>query len=62
MNGKLVINNLQDKKQKQNPKLKLKHLVRTADIKRGFSRGDSSNYSNELYTVIEVIHDIIPSY
>ena len=37
-------------------------LVRTADIKRAFSKGDSTNWMNELYTIIEVINDTIPSY
>ena len=37
-------------------------MVRTADIKRVFSKGDSTNYSYKLYTVTEVIHDTIPSY
>ena len=36
-------------------------LVRTADIKRVFSKGDSRNYSYKLYTVTEVIYDTIPS-
>ena len=37
-------------------------MVRTADIKRVFSKGDSTNCSYILYTIIEVIHDTIPSY
>ena len=37
-------------------------LVRTADNKRVFSKGDSTNYSYKLYTITEVIHDTIPSY
>ena len=45
-----------------NPKYKLGQLVRTADIKKVFSKGDSTNYSYLLYTITEVIHDTIPSY
>ena len=62
VNEKLVYSNLQDKRRKLNPKYKLGDLVRTADIKRVFSKGDSTNYSYKLYTITEIIHDIIPSY
>ena len=61
-NEKLVFNNLQDRRVKQQPKFKLGQLVRTADIKRVFSNGDSTNYSYKLYKITEVIHDTIPSY
>ena len=62
VNEKLVYSNLQDKRRKLNPKYKLGQLVRTADIKRVFSKGDSTNYSYNLYTITEIIHDTIPSY
>ena len=61
-NEKEVYSNLQNKRKKLNPKFNLGQLVRTADIKRVFSKGDSTNYSYKLYTITEVIHDIIPSY
>ena len=61
-NQKLVYSNLQDKRKILNPKYKLDQLVRTADIKRVFSKGDSTNWSYKLYTITEVIHDTIPSY
>ena len=61
-NQKLVYNNLKDDREKQKPKYKLGQLVRTADIKKVFSKGDSTNYSYKLYTITEVIHDTIPSY
>ena len=61
-NEKLVYSNLQDKRRKLNPKFKLGQLVRTADIKKVFSKGDSTNYSYKLYTITEIIHDTIPSY
>ena len=57
-----VCSNLQYRRVKHQPKYKLGQLVRTADIKRVFSKGDSTNYSNKLYTITEVIHDTIPSY
>ena len=61
-NEKTVYSNLQDKREKQTPKYKLGQLIRTADIKKVFSKGDSTNYSYKLYTITEVIHDTIPSY
>ena len=61
-NEKSVYNNLKDDRDKQLPKYKLGQLVRTADIKRVFSKGDSTNWSYKLYTITEVIHDTIPSY
>ena len=61
-NGKLVFSNLQDKREILNPKYKLGQLVRTADIKRVFSKGYSTSWRYNLYTITEVIHDTIPSY
>ena len=61
-NGRKVYTNLQDRRDKQKPKYKLGQLVRTADIKRVFSKSDSTNYSYKLYTNTEVIHNTIPSY
>ena len=62
VNEKLVYSNLQDQRVKQTPIYKLGQLVRTADIKRVFSKGDSTNWSYKLYTITEVIHDTIPTY
>ena len=62
VNEKLVYSNLQDRRAKQIPKFILGQLVRTADIKQVFSKGDSTNWSYKLYTITEVIHDTIPSY
>ena len=61
-NEKAVFDNLRDVRQKQRPKFTLGDLVRTADIKKVFSKGDSTNYSYQLFTVTEVIHDTIPTY
>ena len=61
-NEKLVYSNLQDKRRKLSSKYKLGQLVRTTDIKRVISKGDSTNYSYKLYTITEVIHHTIPSY
>ena len=62
VNEKIVYSNLQDKRVKQRPKYKLGGLVRAADIKKVFSKGDSTKWSYKLYTITEVIHDTIPSY
>ena len=61
-NERNVYSNLRDDRQKHRLKYKLGQLVRTADIKRVFSKGDSTNYSYKLYTITEIIHDTIPSY
>ena len=61
-NEKIVYNNLQDRRVKQQLKYKLGQLVRTAVIKRVFSEGGPTNYSYKLYTITEVIHDTIPSF
>ena len=62
VNEKAVFDNLRDDREKQRPKFKIGDLVRAADFKRVFSKGDSTNYSYKLYTITEVIHDTIPSY
>ena len=61
-NEKLVYLNLQDKRRILNPNYKLGRLVCTADIKRVFSKGDSTNWSYKLYMITEIIHDTISSY
>ena len=61
-NERKVYSNLKDNREIQKPKFKLGQLVRTADIKKVFSKGDSTNYSYEIYIITEVIHDTIPSY
>ena len=60
-NEKIVYNDLKDNREVPKPKFKLGQLVGTADIKRVFSKGDSTNWSYKLYTITEVIHDTIPS-
>ena len=61
-NEKIVYNNLKDSRDIQKPKFKLGQLIRTADIKRVFSKSDSTNYNYKLYTIMEVKHDTIPSH
>ena len=61
-NERKVSSNLKDKREIQKPNIKLGQLVRTADIKIVFGKGDSTNYSYKLYKITEIIHDTIPSY
>ena len=62
LNERTVFSNLQDKRQKRKTKFKLGDLVRTADIKRTFSKGDTTIWSKKLYTITQTIVDTIPSY
>ena len=48
VNEKLVYTNLQYQRVKLKPKYKLGELVRTADIKKVFSKGDSTSWSYKL--------------
>ena len=57
-----VYTTLQDRRVRKQPKFKLGQIVRTADIEKVISKGDSTNYSFLLYTITEGIHDTIPSY
>ena len=61
-NEKLVYSIFKDNREIRKPKFKIGQLVGTADIKRVFSKGDSTNYSYKMYTITEVLHDTIPSY
>ena len=54
--------NCQDDREILTENYQLGQLVRTADFKRVFTKGDSTNYSYKLYTITEVIRDTIPSY
>ena len=60
-NEKEVYSNLHERRIKQRPKYKLGQSVPTADIKKVFSKGDSTSWSYKLYTITEVIHGTIPS-
>ena len=44
-NEKLVYSNLKDRRQKHIPNFHLGQLVRTADIKKYFTKSDSTNWS-----------------
>ena len=57
-----VYKNLLDKRKKVKPKFQINDLVRTADLKRTFSKGDTTNWSYKLCKITEIINDTIPSY
>ena len=57
-----VYKNLLDKRKKLKPKYEIGDLVRTADIKKMFSKSDTTNWSYKLYKITEKIKDTIPSY
>ena len=57
-----VYKNFLDKSNKITPKFQINDLVRTADLKRTFSKGDTTNWSYKLYKITEIINDTIPSY
>ena len=61
-NEKEVYSNPKNNREIGKPNFKLGQLVRTVDIKKVFSRGDSTHYSYKLYTITEIILDRIPSY
>ena len=51
-----------DKRKKVKPKFQINDLVRTADLKKTFSKSDMTNWSYNLYRITEIINDTIPSY
>ena len=57
-----VYKNLLDKRKKVKPKYEIGDLVRTADLKKTFSKGDTTNWSYKMYKITEIINDTIPSY
>ena len=57
-----VYNNLLDKRKTIKPKFRINNHVRTADLKKMFSKSDTTNWSYKLYKVAAIIRDTIPSY
>ena len=57
-----VYKNLLDKRKKITPKFQINDLVRVADLKKTFSKGDTTNWSYKLYEITEIINDTIPDY
>ena len=44
------------------PKFQINDLVRVADLKRTFSKGDTTNWSYKFYKITEIVNDTIPAY
>ena len=61
-NESYVFQNSLDKRKKFKPKFELNELVRTADLKKTFSKGDATNLSYKLYKITETNNNTIPSY
>ena len=61
-NEGFVYKNLLDKRKKVKPKFQINDIVRTADLKKTFSKSDTTNWSYKLYKITEIINDTIPSY
>ena len=61
-NEGFVYRSLLDKRKKIKPKFLINDLVRTANLKRTFSKGDTTNWSYILYKITEIINDTIPAY
>ena len=61
-NEGFVYKNLLDKRNKIKAKYQINNLVRVADLKKTFSKGDTTNWSYILYKITEIINDTIPSY
>ena len=61
-NEGFVYKNLLDKRKKVIPKFQINDLVRIADLKKTFSKGDTTNWSYKLYKIKEIINDTIPAY
>ena len=57
-----VYKNSLDKRKKIKPKYEIGDLVRTADLKKTFSKSDTTDWSDELYKITEIINDTLPSY
>ena len=53
--------NLQGRKEKYKPIYQLGQLLRSADIKSFFSKGETTNYSYKIYAFTEVINNTTPS-
>ena len=58
----LVHQNFSDKRNRRSPKYEIGDLVRTADKKKTFSKGDTINWSYELNKNANFFKDTIPSY
>ena len=61
-NEGFVYKNLLDKRKKIKPKFQINDIVKTANSKKFFSKGDTTNCSYKLYKITGIINKTIPSY
>ena len=61
-NAGYVYKNLLDKRKKIKPKFQVNNFVRTGDLKRTFSKGDTTNWSSKLYKNTKNTTDTFPTY
>ena len=61
-NEGFVYKNLIDKRMIITSKYEIGNLVRTADLKKTFSKSDTTNWSYKLYKITEIVNDTIASY
>ena len=61
-NEVFVYQNLLHKRDKVKPQFQLNKFVRVANLKKTFSKRDTTNWSNQLYEFTESIKDATPSY
>ena len=61
-NEGFVYKNLLDKRKKVKPKFQIYDLVRSTDLKKTFSKGDTTNWSYKLCKITEIINNTISSY
>ena len=57
-----VCNNLLNKRKTIKSKFQVDDLVRTAYLKRTFSKGNTTNWSHKLYKITQIVIDTMPSY
>ena len=58
-NEGFVYKNILDKRMKIKPKFQVNDLVRKADLKKTFSKSDTTKWSSKLYKITEIIKDTI---
>ena len=61
-NEAFCYNILLDKRKKKNSTFQINDLVRAADLKKTFSKSDTTKWFYKLYKILEFFNDTIPNY
>ena len=61
-NQRFVYLNLSERRKNAKPQYKIHDIVRTADLKKTFSNGDTTNWSYKLYEITKNINVTITNY